>query len=487
MSAWPKGSLAKLTFLGSLLVLVVVGLWGVRLGFAEDSDSSSILRAAECIAGGSYQPSRTTGFPLYEGLVALLVQAGADLAMLNATSLLFMVASAVWSVGLARRIGAGRDAALFAGSLVALHPLVLINASALMETALSLVLALAFVDASLGSLEHPRSFHRRALSILLALLLVLTRLDAVALVLSVCAATTLTHAKAGDRRHAVISVVDSALVGVLALLVYSGLHGGTDFLSPTILGIEPFARRLLRAGLGAGNALGAAMIVAVILALLGRPSAQPMPAPDRARSAFRAALALGCLLYAVRYAALPDELEYLIIPMVLVGVFAMAQVRSRLALGLLLGLSVAQNLATMSVFQRADPASDRLRLALGLAAGPVAQDFAVRENALLLADARFLAWVAEEAGLGRERLTPRPYGIGLVSTGGKLLLSRSSLYKLDNSRFSDPERRSAYRTIVVCDEVLRPNRGFRVLQAPDRPLATEIWTRGGRLACRELH
>ncbi|SFB47983.1 hypothetical protein SAMN03159496_04098 [Rhizobium sp. NFR07] len=468
--------------------LCAAGIYGAFLGLAADSDSRSLVEAAQNILAGRYIPSRSFGNPLYEGLVAGTLATGAGLVAVNLLSLMGSLIAVGAAAVLARMIGAtpiGVSAVIVA---VALHPLMLTNSSALMETEASLALALAFCCLSLhAGLARDPSRSALVATAVIGVALVLTRIDAAILVVSMGTALAYHGWRTGSLRLLVMQLALLVLIGVVSISIYSVLNGGLSFLSADVLQTEPWGRRLVRAVLGVGNALQLVGIFAVLIFLMdlyGKTSAVPIGVrrTNIVRDVFGHALLFAIVLFAVRFALLPDELEYLLIPLVLGLVWLMSAVNSHLVVGIILALSIMQNVASIFLFDRSP--SGELVFRPALAAGGLWQDMSLRRNVLTIESEGFRRWLAAEAGLPDQIVELQTHGPGFISKSGALVISRLNLYQIDNPRLMQPRYRSAfYDQIRACDRELFPGTGWRVLQRPAVERASQAYLSGDHLTC----
>jgi hypothetical protein len=147
MSALPGGQSRNGPALFALLGLGVLAsrLPFLNNGFGDDGDASRVFVAARALATtGRYEVSRSLGYPLQEGICALLWRGGP--AALNGASALMGTAAVVLFALVLRRLGA-RDTVLPALAL-AFVPVVYVNS----VSAMDYVWALAFAMASLAAL-----------------------------------------------------------------------------------------------------------------------------------------------------------------------------------------------------------------------------------------------------------------------------------------------------------------------------------------------
>lgn len=475
----------------SVLCLIVVGVYGASLGLAADSDSRVIVVAAERILSGEYVPSRSYGFPLYEGLVAAAFAAGLGVFYLNLISLLAALTAVAFAAILARRLGANRIGVSAVVCAVALHPLVLTNSSALMETSLSLAFSLGFCILALNAFRSPRHGRFNGIGAVAAgVALVLIRPDSVILVASVCAALIVIGRRSGDNSQERKGAVLLGAVAGLSALIFYLINGGLSFLSADVLQLEPIARRWLRAGLGIGNALqpvGTFVLVMFGVRLLQKGEATPTGSQlPSFRRAFGLVLAIAVPLYLIRFAALPDELEYILVPLVLVFIWVLSAAESADVVKLVFLASIAQNIMAVSVFERTWPEGLTIRPAVSIAG--VWQDFRLRRDLLTINSDDFRRWLAAQAGLDARTVRFQTYGPGFVSDTCELVISNSSLYQIDNPRLAAwPRYQSeSYARIVACDASIFPQGGWKVLQPPPINPVRGFYQKGEKLHCETV-
>jgi hypothetical protein len=175
-------------------------------------------------------------------------------------------------------------------------------------------------------------------------------------------------------------------------------------------------------------------------------------------------------VYVVRFALLPDKLEY-ILPLVVVALLALVHGRfAHLWIAIAVVSLVASSAVSLSFFKR-EVGSDRLRVALGFAKGALAQDWDVTRANRLVTEPAFLEQVAR---LLYGDTYPRPtmeapnFGIGITTSVNDLILGEEQLYLLDNRRFPWPKyQRRSYRQIFICKgSIVGPKPGWRVSQPP---------------------
>lgn len=467
------------------VIIAFAAIPGLSLGYAHDLDSYGVHLAGQAIQQGEYVRSRTSGFPLYEAVVAFGDAVG-GIVFINLLSLGFVLGSVLYAHRLAHSLGASGLGASTAALAVAIHPLMLTNASAMMETALALLLALGFTDAALKQ-RHTRT---AVLLVLLGVALVCTRIDASLWIAAVLGAQILQSFVRRDWRAVLGGVALGVAIAGAAFAIYVLINGGVAFLSKDFLLYDPFWRRAVRAVLGVGlalNVLGLAMLGGLVIAAYR--SCRQEVAVSSQRITILLALCLAALLFGLRFLALPDELEYLIIPVAFVLILGASAFETKRWYVVVAILGLMTNAMTISLFQRSDGTNERLSVQLSVNAGPVVQDYRFRRNNQILNEPAFIAWLARQAGLGRTKLERLPLAYpGFVTPDGVLVLSRHDLYRFDNPRFPAPAMSSAsYSSTIVCDDPITPPvPWWRVWQAPPVRLASETFRAGETLHCELL-
>lgn len=471
----------------ALLLVLVAGLGGIGLGLSEDTDSPAILAVLEPILNLDYQRSRNYGVPLYEISSALIYGMG-GLVAVNLASLAYTLLglALLWRV-LEPACGA---AACLAFLAIALNPLTLVNASVLMETA-QLFLAFSFtLLCACRLVERSRGSDLVGVAVGSALL-VLIRPDAVLFVFALAAALMVEFR---SRPALALRVfLGFALAGLAVLAAYVGLNGGLDFLDKVVLRYESWPRRVLRAVLSVVNFYG--VIGSLVLALLGwRLLVAGWRAPNLMRwllgwSFLDRLLALAVLFHLPRFMVLPDELEYILLPLCLSFVVLARHVRPWPWLLLVVASTVLNSIVHLAWFERPED-EDHLVLSPSLQPGALFQDWRNRRFNLAIETPEFQDFILRsalgEAGRGLELEVPLWFP-GFVTSDRTAIIGRESLYRFDVP--GHPSRRfmtASYKGFIVCDEPLFLQRGWRLMQPPTPNSALERFESGEVLHCAPL-
>jgi hypothetical protein len=463
--------LAQAVFALCFLLLLVAGIAGSGLSLAEREDSRNIFDTFPSILSGHYQRSRTSGFPLYE-LTSAWIYYYFGLRTVNLISLVYMLFFATGIIRVIQHTIKDPVRQSFAAVAVILNPIVLTNASGMMETSLYMALFAWSTVYLFAARARDLDFGDLVASQVLAALMVLTRPDsafsAVAAVLSL-----LLDSELQNRRVRVLMV--SSVCGLVSLAIYLMLNHDGGFLSVSILLYNPIARRLLQAGFGLVNILG--LLGGVVLALLPfrivvAHGAETVLTPILSRSArlLGRLLFLNILFVLPRYFALPDQLDYLAIVASLFWIWAAARIRSKVAVALLCASAALNSLFHISLFERRN---DGFVPALSLNMGALFQDWRVREFRIVRASPAFREYVARNVypdDANRPVFGEVPFYPGLITQGRNppdVVMDRKSAYVLDNPRFRGwYYKRASFGIVYLCTEELFARRGWPLFQAP---------------------
>lgn len=420
----PRGFVVRAVVAGVVIAIVAwVAILGVLTGQTVDPDAGSIIRVFNRVLDGGYEVSRTTGFPLYEiGLAPVYGIAGKTGVMLM--SLVFTVGGLLLLLPATRALVSW--VGLAAWSFLALGPLVLSNASAIMETSL----LFGVIGLTAWLLNRPtRSGWRQGLPwLLVTLALVLTRPDsgllALATGLAFLAATTLPW-RARLWSFGSIGVGGALALGVVWLLAQEAPIG-----SRLLLDATPF-ERVVRGAVGTVTvfspvgalALGVLLLLAIVALIRWRTTAQPAAPEGSALDDQRFLLVwllASAALYGFRYTMLPDELEYLVPLLIVVAVvvprlWLARHDRVLATVGLIaLGGVASTSIVAFSFFQRVDPWQYYPSIRPAVSIGGTIQDLQLRQAYEARLSPEYQSWLdaslgplAAEVASGRAALMTR--------------------------------------------------------------------------------
>jgi hypothetical protein len=433
------------------------------LGYGTDRDSLRVITSAQAILHGHYQRSRSFGFPLHEAIAAALDPLGGLFAV-NAAAL----AAALAGIAAAARLAGPRAAAV--ATCLAACPILLVNASVAVDFAFDFATCMALLSVADSVTRHGMTRTRSVLGFALALAALLLRPDNLLAVVSICLATLWR-----DRRAGLALLAAAVLAGLLAAAIYLGLNG-TGMLATGVTTTRPLAARLARAAVCLAAAVGPGGALLALLLPWRRVAAAPAPA---------LAAMLAWALYLPRFAVLPDQLDYLIIPVtftILAGLIA-APPRLVWPAAALVALPA---FITVSLFTRAPDGA--LLFHPALQQGALAQEIAARRFAAAMDTPPVLDFIAralpQQTATGLHAASFMP---GETNPRGDLILGAAQLYRVrqtgqDLSRLATVPRRF-FRDIWACDAELGPGIGWRGLEPPIAATVLERAAHGPGLNC----
>lgn len=427
----------------AFVILVVYAAVAAGWGLSADADSALLWSAAGNWAEhGEYVRSRTSGFPFYEALLALLIKFDGNVWLANVLSTLW-AGVALWAAG--HVVGVAR--AGIARMVLVLWPIFLIASAEPMETMQALALGLLLVR---KVLDRPRLCGTHAV---LAVLLVLTRLDAAILVIAV-ASVAVWRGHLGACR----GMTWLAVCGLASLIIYATLNSGFQFLRTDVLGLDAPLRRLIRAAAGFWNALPLVawpLLSGVVLKARG----QDLSVRE---SHLAGLLVIALPLYALRFMALPDEIFYLAIPVCLILLLGVSCWPSS-STGLFLIIGLWQCFGAVSWFERLPGVEDRLIASPKLGPGPLWQEYEVRRAFLALRDPVQRKALSCKLFQDCPSLTLSHTGPALVTRDGRAIVSARYRYMFSSVRYPDFSGQP-WRLTVCRQEIVPSTPGWRVLQ-----------------------
>lgn len=429
-----------------VFVVVAIAAWlGIRTGVTIDNDTHALEDAFATILKGGYAPSRTSGFPAYE-LTGAAVWAFAG----RTGVMLLSTLATLGALALLIRPSRARSSwlGLVCWTALALCPLVLTNASALMETSFALF-GLALL---IWCLDH-KTF-TWTLTLLLGLTaagLILSRPDAILVVL----ATLMAVLAATWPRAMKLPAMSAMAIGiVLAIAALTLLTARLPF-SQSFLQDEALIRRVARGGIGlttAFSVIGAFAILALTIALLvglwhqvrgdTKEHASGLLLDDPRFITIW--LLLTFVLYGIRFVLLADELEYLLPLAVVLSVATphLRQVgRAATWLGVLsLAGLLSTSVLTISLLDRSDPWVDAPTLAVAVNSGGFIQDLQVRDATSVRSTDSYKEFQASSM---------QPFQADLAS-GSAVLLPRDEWHFIVNEGYSQYFDRASH--VIGCRE-----------------------------------
>ena len=456
-----------------IAAVLTICFGGLSLGFGSHGDSRTIFEVSvPAILQGGYAPSRSYGVPLYELAATLFYQLG-GLFLVNAYSLTLSVLAIVAFAVLLKESDAKTMAWAMAG--FSFNSLFLINATSPTEWAqafLFLVLMIAFAQSWL------RGRGTLALVGIGASMagLVLTRPD----FLVACAAVflALVWELRLERRATLLLLAAGLCAGLATVATYVSINGGFEFFLRMrhIVGDESqhLPRRTVVAIVGIVNVFGIAGMVALML-VVQQLLSRPIRLSGYNTTFFEKTMLVLWPIMAIRFAFLPDKLEYIypLIPVTLLACTTRGVPRYLLAV---VSASLMLNsIIAVSFFERGER-DDRLRFSLQVNESAMAQDWDARRALATMLEPSFQQQLVSSLIQPASVANPLPsvqlinFHPGFTTADGDLIMPEQQIYKIDNPRFVDDRLASrSYRHIFACNRnFTSENIGWRVLQPPPR-------------------
>jgi len=461
----------------TLLIFISATTPHLSGGFGVLCDSEAIYEVHRDILEGNYIPSRSVGFPLYEIPVAHVLDAF-GLVGANAYSLAMTLAF----LGVVYMMLRGKPNGMVLFPALALYPLVIANATVLMETAQGMML---MAIATMVAEWHDTRKNIRFLVLLAAfnLLAVLTRLDYVFFSAAVtCALLVKADQQWNDRAKLLGAMVIS---GVAFLIAYGMINNGVErLLTTSVMQHDAVWRKVVRAGLGYVALLGlpASACLGVLALRHFRTILRHLASFSSLPFSFRF-FAFMLFFYTIRFVMLPDKLDY-VIPLYLA--FILFASEWTMARPVLVGLAVcilSLNFVTFSLFDRGE--NNNLHLKLAINPGAYTQNVDVRQAKKIQSSGGFYNYYEEQMqriawriGEQREMMCMfRPIET-MLRPCDTVVVPVAMLYRLTAERFPLYPDKEMFKRIIAIETNIIPF-FFQNSRVTNTPMATcdgtEAW------------
>ncbi|MCB1480810.1 MAG: hypothetical protein KDJ55_02330 [Rhodobiaceae bacterium] len=444
----------------SVAVFVALGIGGAGHGYAPDGDSVRLFDTARIILDADYKPSRSSGYPAFEAMIALVVWLGGGVRAVSIVVMAMWLATAAILTSLALP-----DRRWAAPVVLLLTPVVLVNSSWPMETGQAALLTVLYMAGHLNAGGRLR-FAAMAIT---GTLLVLTRIDACFAIVALGLAGLISER---DWQH----FACVAVIGVVTFAIYALLNDGLSFLGPFNTPHESVLRHFAKA----------AIISYLMLAFIGFAAGiAVLNRWNELEGQTRWALGLLALLWGARLVILPEELEYLIIPYVMLLVWYV-RLPSTLSATRLLAIAIVSNLFAPVLFERPDRTQDQYRLTFALGAPPVVQDFHGRKAYNEVLQSGTTEYIRAQSGMD---IVPSPFHDWMFTPQRDgIVIFADALYAFRSQRSQSLPRAdlSQYSRIVLCDGLRLPTRGWRWMQRHELPHVLEAKRTGKSLNCHDV-
>jgi len=439
----------------AIVVLLLLSLPQIHSGFGVLSDSEAIYEVHADILKGHIIPSRSVGFPLYEIPVARIINffgvAGANLYSL------FLILAFLGSMAVLLR--ERRNGALLFPAL-ALHPLVVGNATVLMETPQSVLLVALTTLCAVYYERRPSVFWLAGMTACNTCAL-LTRVDNVFFTAALTCALVLNAYQGWRARLAIVMAMFFS--GALFLFVYRYLY--YDFgllLGAPVMQYDNPIRKIVRAALGYVALLGIPATCCLGLLVLRQWRAILSGLGNLLRLSFVSRFfAFMLLFFSIRFAMLPDKIDY-IIPLYMAFVlFVSDWTISRKIIVALVVCILFQQALSFSLFDR--DGSGKLHVRPAVNPGAYMQNVQVRAIKQLQGTAEFLTYyraqvkmIIEEFGENPEDSCAYEPLEMMAKTCSTVVIPSSVLYRLTEHRFPTFPRIEQFRHVVVLQTNIIP-------------------------------
>lgn len=436
-AAWVRRALMAL----AVVPLTVASLVNFGRGVGLDQDGQMILGVVPLLRSGSYQPSRTSGYPLYEYLAAAVN----NLTALKVISVILTVLTLVVLAQLVRP--QDRWIGLLAWSTYALLPGTIANATAVIEVPLFALLVVLMVWLLLAT-------DARWTLLVVAALVVLARPDGSLLVLTTAGVFALWRR---ERRAGLVLTVGVAVAAAVILLINRGIP-------ETGLLTEPMLRTAARATVSMAVVTNVVGLIGLLVLVLGLLLAWRSSDPDEAF--FSRWLLLVLVVVGLRFLMLPDELDYLVGGvLVLLALAPRVSVRSLTRWGVVVTLvaMASTSVVTMSLLQRDDLWDAAPSLAPSINSGGVVQDIEARRAETIRNSPAYRAYFDQGSGA--------------------LVLPREMWYQIFAPRFAADYM--GYERLMGCEGLTNRSEppGWRLSQPAGTYQDVEIFLRGQPVSC----
>jgi hypothetical protein len=350
-----------------ILVVLVFGIYGSFLGLAEDSDSISIYKNIEKLVNFEYIPSRSWGNPGYEFPISFIVY-NFGLQIGNLYSLFWCLIFLITSYALLKH----HKNKFWYFLAIALSPLTLSNASALMETMQGVSIAVLIVYFA-NQYLNTKNTKQLVFLTLLSVLLLLTRIDYVVLLFALWLSIVLTLQTNRERLYPTISFI---IAGVVTALIYGLINNGYEFLSHNVLLSESYGRRAIRSIIGLVTIFSApGLLLVATIVIINRQILI-----NTFKESFLFKLLFFSLIFGgIRFMLLPDELEYIfwLLPII---IFGLSSLNIPKYLAVPLAISIASvSFVNISFFDR-NLVDDNLKFAPKVSIGGGISGFCLSQN-----------------------------------------------------------------------------------------------------------
>lgn len=455
----------------------------IFIGLAEDADSGAILNSINIINSGSYMPSRMFGVPGYEFISAWLYGLGG----VDAVNLFSVILWTLFSLTVYRVLdGIFSKDTWIVFVAVCLHPVVLLNATVMMETMQALLLVALSVFYYLRVLANNDqvNFNLTILAII-NVLMVLTRPDMIffsaALIISLllCKKTT-------DNRMKIVAagLLSAASIVLIYLSLYT--YFNVDFPSRSI-SIEFNLAHAARVVAGVINLFGIFFLVAFpVLIVMKVNEAKRFDVNHVLDNPVALLFVISVVIYAIRWFILPHETEYLLVPFLVTSFFIHQKFSLSFKYSFLLSI-LSMHLLMPTFLSKEAVAADQLfnstyNIALSTSPGILYQDIEYRKLKKYIKSDEFIDDLQQALEFDLHKVEVTPFTPGFIVNSEVFVSSKIGMWLVAKDHEQLSQLNEKFNNIYVCEEDIVPNRGWRVMQKPVYYQPSQ----NSRLSCKEL-
>ena len=467
-----------------VIFLSFATIWdNIFLGLAEDADSDSILHTINVINSGSYQPSRMFGVPGYEFISAWLYQFGG----IEAVNLFSLVQWLLFSLIIYKVLDGISTANTWIVFLaICLHPVVLVNATVMMETMQALLLAIFAVFYYLRVLDNSvRADLDLTILAIINVLMVLTRPDMIFFSAVLIISLLLSERSKGNR----VKLIAAGLLSVSSIvLIYFSIYAYSNMEFPSRqINIQFDLAHVARVVAGVINLFGVIFLVVLpVFVVMKVNEIKRIDLRHVLGNPITLLFVISVIVYAVRWFILPHETEYLLVPFLVVSLFIHQELSPSIKYLFLLSILSMHLLMPTLLSKDAVAPSQSFNsiysIVLSTSPGILYQDIEYRKLKKYIRDDKFVEDLQQALKFDVHKVEATLFTPGFIVNSDVFVSSKVGMWLVAKDKEQLSQLNEKYNNIFVCKEDIIPNRGWRVMQKPVyyQP------SRDSKLNCREI-
>jgi len=430
------------------------------MGLGEDADSDAILGAVTKIIDGEYYPSRVYGVPGYEFIAALLYKYN-GIVMVNLYSFILYVLYVFIVFKIIREFFENNGFYIFIA--MCFHPVVLLNATVMMETMQIVALASLAILYYLRLFSCQRKNHIHILSVICAAM-IFTKPDAVFFVLSMFVSLMLSDRLEMFRRTLLLVGAGAALFLFLLYFMLFNMYDVSFPVMPSALVFD--LKKILRMMIGFANVYGfIAFPLFVLMPILRNKKITTMPYWEGiTENPVTSLFVVVTVVYTVRWILLPDEPEYILLPFIAYGLFAINNIpiwiNQLFSFSILvMNFMIPSFFIKQNVNENKKLGSYEYRFKININSGILDQEYKYRSSKMYLSTAKFKKDLEKALLVRVDSVYTEPFLPGFIVNNDLFVTSKVGYWQVDLYDLA-----YSYKNIFVCNEDIIPNRGWRVSQ-----------------------